>query len=469
MINSTIHSSARINFSLNSTPEATQSKVIKQRNQLGNIASFLPQKELLKLEGLSLTQQAIIRKGATLQQNIVTENLEQITAFRNAVYNKSHKEPIIVSMANLHSVKSELRKPSCYIKSLDLSSIHDFNQLLSIGALLREQPSTTCLSLRHLTLNSAQINQLLPYFIHIGELDLTGTYIGDLGAAAIANSEHIKNLTKLILKWNNLGDQGIASLAKSVNLSNLTVLSLQGNTIGTEGAQELATTDTLKNLIDLDLSWNDLRDQGIVALSSTNKLSRLSKLNLKNNNIREAGAQALANSENFKGLIDLNLSENIIATRGAQALSASYKLSNLLKLNLDGNYIMAEGVESLANSTKLTGLTFLDLSRNGLGTDGARALANSSSLKNLNYLNLSFNKLGVDGAHTITITTTLTNLITLDLSGNKIGDLGTAVALTNAKNLKTLTKLDLRLNQITYQNRLLFLKNHHPNNLSILI
>ena len=71
-------------------------------------------------------------------------------------------------------------------------------------------------------------------------LYLGSNEIGDEGARALAQSEHLASLTHLHLWGNEIGDEGAIALAQSPHLASLTHLNLWSNEIGEEGKRALS-------------------------------------------------------------------------------------------------------------------------------------------------------------------------------------------------------------------------------------
>ena len=86
-----------------------------------------------------------------------------------------------------------------------------------------------------------------PSFVLVRFLSLWGNRIGSQGAAALAASPYLKNLTVLDLRWNRIGDAGVAALAATPHLKNLTHLDLWGNRIGEVGRAAIAASPYLKD------------------------------------------------------------------------------------------------------------------------------------------------------------------------------------------------------------------------------
>ena len=77
--------------------------------------------------------------------------------------------------------------------------------------------------------------------------------LGDGGAIALADSEHLRQLRKLSLVTTGLGPKGTRRLAASANLRNLRELDLQSNPIGDEGAKALCESPHLGHIRRLGL------------------------------------------------------------------------------------------------------------------------------------------------------------------------------------------------------------------------
>jgi serine/threonine protein kinase len=151
-------------------------------------------------------------------------------------------------------------------------------------------------------------------------LDLTNKQIGDAGAATLANSPSLANLSVLYLSGNQIGDEGAAALAGSPYLVNLTRLILWDNRIGDAGVAALAASPNLANLTSLDLGRNRVGDAGATALAGSPHLANLNALILVSNQIGDAGAAALAASPYLANLAELKPLNNHISSAGVTAL-----------------------------------------------------------------------------------------------------------------------------------------------------
>jgi uncharacterized protein (TIGR02996 family) len=174
-------------------------------------------------------------------------------------------------------------------------------------------------------------------------LYLTGSSVIDnAGALALAESPHLRRLTRLDLRYNDIGYAGSLALAASPHLQRLTHLNLVGNLIGDAGARALAESPYLQHLTRLDLQYNGIVEAGARALAESLHLQHLTTLDLSWNDIDNAGARALAESPHLHHLMHFNLDYNNIGNGGAQALRRSLQrgpLRHLTELNLAGNGI----------------------------------------------------------------------------------------------------------------------------------
>ena len=79
-------------------------------------------------------------------------------------------------------------------------------------------------------------------------LYLGSNEIGDEGARALAQSEHLASLTQLYLGYNGIGEEGARALAQSPHLCSLTYLSLDDNEMGEEGKRALSESVHLSDV-----------------------------------------------------------------------------------------------------------------------------------------------------------------------------------------------------------------------------
>ncbi len=133
-----------------------------------------------------------------------------------------------------------------------------------------------------------------PALAELTRLDLSANPLGPEGAQALAQSQHLDRL-----RWLNLGggaqlrDAGAAALARSPSLANLSHLGLQSSTIGPEGVRALADSPHLSRLASLDLARNPIKDEGARALLESPHLASLARLNLFQCDLGKEARQAL--------------------------------------------------------------------------------------------------------------------------------------------------------------------------------
>jgi hypothetical protein len=154
-----------------------------------------------------------------------------------------------------------------------------------------------------------------------------------------------------------LGDAGAAALADSSSLENL---GFWACTMGPRGAWELAGRD-FPRLEGLELPFNQMGDEGLGHLLSRGGFPRLSRLDVRGAELTAASVRALAGSPLFERLTELKLSCNQIGDEGAATLAASPRASRLRRLEIDECGISEEGARALAASLHLKRLQWLNL------------------------------------------------------------------------------------------------------------
>ena len=288
-------------------------------------------------------------------------------------------------------------------------------------------------------------------------LELSGNYIGDSGAASLSQALAANSsLTNLSL-WNNkIGDSGATSLSQALAANSfLTKLELGCNEIGPSGAasffQALAANSSLTNL---HLECNMIGDSGAASLSQALAAnSSLTNLSLWSSEIGDSGAASLSQAlAANSSLTNLSLHSNNIGDSGVASLSQALAAnSSLTYLDLGYNQIGPSGAASLSQALAAnSSLTNLLLWNNKIGDSGAaslsQALAANSSLTNLLLWN---NQISPSGAASLSQALAANSSLTsLSLYKNKIGDSGAASLSQALAANSSLTNLDLRDNKI---------------------
>lgn len=195
-----------------------------------------------------------------------------------------------------------------------------------------------------------------------------------------------------------IGNPGSEALANSPYLGGLRVLKLRGNAIGPAGARALANARHLGPLVYLDLDHNAIYDDGIQAIVESPRMRHLEQLSLGWTQCSEMAARAMARSSYLANVRWLYLSGNPIGDDGTQALAQSKHLGNVTELFLEKDQIGNRGAYALAESRMLAGISWLYLKGNRIGDEGARALADSPYLQQVKELVLLENPITEDGS-----------------------------------------------------------------------
>jgi uncharacterized protein (TIGR02996 family) len=221
---------------------------------------------------------------------------------------------------------------------------------------------------------------LAPQWVGLRELDLSVNWLGPAGVRWLTGSPIWPGLTRLSLGDAGLadlddgpfmGDGGAAALADSTSLENL---GFWAHTMGPRGAWEIAGRH-FPRLKALDLSFNQMGDEGFGHLLSRGSFPRLSCLSLQQAGLTAASVRALADSPLLDRLTELELTYNEIGDDGAAAIATSPRASRLRRLELNECGIGEEGARALAASPYLQRLQWLNLYQSPvrLPQDGATA------------------------------------------------------------------------------------------------
>jgi uncharacterized protein (TIGR02996 family) len=216
----------------------------------------------------------------------------------------------------------------------------------------------------------------LPGLERIVHLDLTNTLSGPEFIPAFLAAAPLNSLRALTLAGCGFYTWAVPPLLEVERLRQLRRLDLWGNPFGDEGAALIAGSPHLANLTALNLSAHEqqfvdcLHAAGAQALADTPHLTRLRVLDLSDHYIGDAGLIDLVNSPNARSLERLAVAYNEIGElgdSGIEAVVGSANLSNLKELGFGGNKLSPLGAEALAAWPHLEHMRFVDLRECDLG------------------------------------------------------------------------------------------------------
>jgi hypothetical protein len=293
----------------------------------------------------------------------------------------------------------------------------------------------------------------------IRSLALINVSLGDAGAADLARSGLLDQITELRLDDNGIGPYGARLLSDTLPAS--ADLVLDGNTVADGGLAALAGSPLLRHMTRLAVagpmpadgagaaaprprrrpsrSVDDpsLDSQAVLALAASPYARRLRSLTLIGGSIDSEAAQALLTSPQLGALDFLKLSDTLI-----DALPAC-RHANLAYLYLTGNCLQGVGITVFCAGSRLPALETLCLDGNQLGPEAAAALASASGFDTLEELRLCDNPLGDEGVRALATGRGLPRLARLDLTSCGIGDEGVA-ALASSPLVSRLKRLRLK-------------------------
>lgn len=175
-----------------------------------------------------------------------------------------------------------------------------------------------------------ELNEALPRFVRLAELDLSHNELGIDGAAELAAFlRAAPSLTSLDVGTNRIKDEGAAALAAALGANGrckLASLYAESNELGPQGAEALASFAAGSSLVTLGLADNLIKDEGAkamaAALGRAGRSQRLAALDLRSNGIGSTGAQALAAFPRLDTTIGvLYRTDRELRARGAAARS----------------------------------------------------------------------------------------------------------------------------------------------------
>ncbi len=264
-------------------------------------------------------------------------------------------------------------------------------------------------------------------------LDLTGGRIGDKGAAALAESPHVRGLRSLSLSQCHAKDGVLIALAQPGTLVSLRTLDLDRNEFGARGWKALTHTSALLALEDLRIPSNDLGATGWKTLFTSPLIARLEALDLAMTRPTRAGLDALfeANVPRLRELrlmmvgLDEGAIERLLAWPARQRLTGLDVSHNDLPPHVTARLIAAPWPVLERLSLRATGL------QGGLGPDATpvldalTALAHTTGFPALRSLDLSANDLTPEAAKVLAQAKGLRAVEELDaLENPRLGDEG---------------------------------------------
>lgn len=154
-------------------------------------------------------------------------------------------------------------------------------------------------------------------------------------AELIANFEHLKEVTSLIITHNRINAEALQIMVNSPILNNIDYLHLGSNNLGDEGAKIIAESPLFAKVHTLNLECNGIGPEGAKALATSTVLTQVTTLSLVDNRIGDEGALAIAQSDNLRNLTYLHLGGNRVKSEDVkQALRESPKLTQLKTLKV---------------------------------------------------------------------------------------------------------------------------------------
>ncbi|KAG2374431.1 hypothetical protein C9374_010715 [Naegleria lovaniensis] len=290
-----------------------------------------------------------------------------------------------------------------------------------------------------------------PHMKSLTRLEMENMDISHEGCLALANSQHVQNLTHLNWSINpKITVESFLALASSSNMKNLTSLDVFLTYVGDEGMKSIAN---MKHLRSLKFGSNNISLKGIKHVSSMSSLTELNVLHLDMNVVStHQFLDVIANSESMCHLTKMSLYKSSISSQQVLSLTTSPYITQLTSLDLSGNNIGDVGIKSIATSRSMQHLKRLTINTCMISDAGACTIAKSSFMKNLTYLNVS----NEDGPSRLSELNTISNafahalaesefmqqleeLCMLDISVNDEG----AIALAQSKYLNKLKCLHL--------------------------
>jgi len=288
----------------------------------------------------------------------------------------------------------------CWLEKLDFPQVMPLLEDLNVmGYVFKSSDLVALTQTRNLTrLNLSQselddegckILSENQYLSKVTDLDLENTEFTAKGLNYILSSPYFKQLKCLNL-MSFVDNEGFKILAESENMKNLTKLELGYETYGNEiswyGLSYIFNSDNLPNLKSLNFQCLNLRDNNFASMLVKSSIRKnLTSLEMYECELDLSIIQHVAQLD---GLRELFIATEHIAVDmpcAAECIASSSHMSNLTSLTLRCNITDSDCLH-MANSIYLKQLTTLDLSSKRIGNVGCEYFANSPNFPNLTTL-----------------------------------------------------------------------------------
>lgn len=296
-----------------------------------------------------------------------------------------------------------------FIEKVDvpLSALDDLETLFEVAPLIRslqvDSPPFLGQTLQPPTLAKRLSS---PRLLGVRSLELRVGAAGDGAALELAASAQLRGLTALELQasagntdlfevpvyagnkaTHQLTDVGAVALARSEHLVGLRRLNLASNGIGLAGVRALIAAPW--RLEELDLSNNALEDAAVLAIAGAAELSGVKRLLLGGGQYGARALEALAKSKTLTSLESIHFTGTPFGSEGLARFLKSLQLPKLTALTLEDTQLGDDGALAIASSKSSTRFTSLELGHNKVTQVGVFALADSPHLVNLERLLLN--------------------------------------------------------------------------------
>ena len=344
--------------------------------------------------------------------HINNDGVGALDAIANVLSGNLHKLKISNNSISCSGAKSiaDALKHCTHLEELNINDnrIGEDGACVLASSLYNLKESLLKLDISNNSIKSGCVNviaDVLKQYKHLTELNISGNYIGEDGACVLASSlcNLKESLLKLDISNNSIKSGGVKAIANALKqCKHLGELNISGNYIGEDGACVLASSlcNFKKSLHKLDISNNGIKSGGVNAFANALKQCKhLTELNISGNCIGDVGLSGLASTfRHCAGrLCKLDVSSNNIRIDGAKAIANVLKrCTHLEELVVSHNSIGDEGACIIASSLGhcAQSLHKLCMSDNDIGTKGCEAIAKAlKHYKKLKELDLSSNNL----------------------------------------------------------------------------